>query len=278
MTIIDTHVHIWTHGDASPMAGEATGLPVYDALPDALLQMMQANRVDFTVLVQYIGYLWDNTFVAQTLKANPDKFMAVCRVDPEDPSAPDQLSYWTEVHGFRGVRLSPASDASGDWFAGPLMVPFFQRAADLEVPVVILTKPQRLPDLVNILEEVPDLDVVIDHFADCVHDGDVNLQLLSMLAEHPRLFLKTGHIWSHSAQDYPWRDTLRWIQRTCEIFGAERIMWGSDWPFSLRRATYSQSLSCLQDATDIFSKDDLAWILSKTALRIWPFDHCAGRG
>ena len=28
---------------------------------------------------------------------------------------------WTEAHGFRGVRLSPSADASGDWFRGPLM-------------------------------------------------------------------------------------------------------------------------------------------------------------
>ena len=90
------------------------------------------------MLVQYIGYRWDNTYVAQTLKANPNKFMAVCRVDPADPSAPDHLSYWTEVHGFHGVRLSPEPDSSGDWFTGPLMEPLFRRAAELEIPVLNL--------------------------------------------------------------------------------------------------------------------------------------------
>lgn len=278
MTIIDTHVHIWTHDGASPLASEATCPPVYNAHPEPLLQLMQANGVESAVLVQYIGYRWDNTYVAQALKARPDKFMAVCRVDPEDPAAPEQLSYWTEVHGFRGVRLSPEPDARGDWFAGPLMEPLFRQAADLEVPVVILTKPSRLPELVNILEQVPNVVVVIDHFADSVDGGDLSLEILSTLAEHPRVFLKTGHIWMHSAQGYPWHDTLTWIQRLCEVFGAERIVWGSDWPFSLHRATYSQSLSCLRDATDVFSEEDLAWILGGTALRLWPFPHLAGRG
>lgn len=273
MTIIDTHVHIWAQDGSSPLASDAPPLPIFEARPEPLLEMMQANCIEFAVLVQFIGYWWNNSYVAQAMKANPQKFMAVCRVDPEDPCAPDHLSYWTEVHGFCGVRLSPESDARGDWFAGPLMEPLFRRAADLGVPVLVLIKPSRLSELVDIIDRVPNVDVVIDHFADSFDGDGLNLPQLSPLVEHPRVFLKTGHVLIHSSHEYPWPDTVTWISRLCEVFGAERIMWGSDWPFSLRRATYSQSLSFLRDATDIFSEEDLAWLLGRTALRLWPFSH-----
>ncbi|MFN8458325.1 MAG: amidohydrolase family protein [Anaerolineae bacterium] len=276
MRNIDSHAHIWINDPAFPWAVETSHPPQYDAHPEALLEAMQANRVDATVLVQFIDYRWDNRYVARVLKTFPDKFMAVCRVNPQDPAAPDQLSYWTEEHGFRGVRLSPEPGAGGDWFTGPLMTPLFRRAAALSVPVLILTKPSRLPDLAHILERVPEVDVVIDHIADCVDGSADNLQSLLALARYPRVYLKTGHIWVNSSLDYPWRDTHELVKQAYESFGAQRMMWGSDWPLCLKHTTYSQALSYLRDEMGFFSKEDLTWILGRTALRHWPFPELAG--
>ena len=80
--------------------------------------LMRANGVARTVIIQVIHYKWDNSFLASVLKRYPTLFHGVCRVNPEDPAAPDQLTRLTE-EGFRGVRLSPAADATGDWIRGP---------------------------------------------------------------------------------------------------------------------------------------------------------------
>jgi L-fuconolactonase len=270
MRIIDTHVHIWTHNPVFPWATETIQPPQYDAHPDTLLGLMEVNGVERAVLVQPIYYRWDNRYLSHVLKAFPDKFMAVCRVNPEDPWAPDHLSYWTEEHGFRGVRLSPEPDPSGDWFTSPLMDPLFRRAAELRVPVVVFIQASQLRDLADILERVPDVDVIIDHLADCI-DGDANnLPNLLALARYPHVYLKLGHIWSNSSQVYPWRDTHEAVKRVYQTYGAQRIMWGSDWPPSLKWTTYTRTLSYVREM-DFFSKEDLAWILGKTALRHWPF-------
>lgn len=276
MQIIDSHAHIWTNDPEFPWAAETIRPPQHNAHPEALLDVMQASGVQATVLVQFIDYRWDNSYVARILKNFPHKFMAVCRVNPQDPAAPDQLSYWTEEYGFRGVRLSPDPARHEDWFTGPLMEPLFKRAASLHVPVLILTKPSRLPDLANILEQVPEADVVIDHIADCVDGSTDNLQSLLALARYPRVYLKTGHIWVNSSLPYPWRDTHELIKQVYQIYGAQRIMWGSDWPLCLERTTYSQALSYLRDEMGFFSKEDLTWILGKTALQHWPFPELAG--
>lgn len=278
MRIIDSHAHIWTNDPEFPWAAETIRPPEHDAHPEALLDAMRANGVQTTVLVQFIDYRWDNSYVARVLKTYPDKFMAVCRVNPEDPAAPDQLNYWTQEHGFRGVRLSPEPDVRGDWFTGPLMNPLFKRAAELRVPVIILIKPSRLPDLANILERVPEVDVVIDHIADCFDGNANNLQSLLALARYPCVYLKTGHIWVNSLLDYPWRDTHELVKQAYQTYGAQRIMWGSDWPLCLKRTTYSQALSYLRDEMDFFSEEDLTWILGRTALRHWPFPELGTPG
>ena len=85
--IVDPHVHVWVNDPAYPWAKEATGAPKEDATPDMLLDLMKANGVARTVLVQFIGYRWDNRYAASVLKKYPQYFRGVARVNPEDPVA-----------------------------------------------------------------------------------------------------------------------------------------------------------------------------------------------
>ncbi len=165
MRIIDPPLHVWKNDSRFPWAPETTTPPEDDATAETLLELMAANGVEKTVLVQAIHYRWDNRYAAAAMKRYPDKFMEVCRVNLEDPDAPDHLGRWTEEHGFHGVGLSPPVGPDGDWFAGALMPPPFHRAESLAVPLLILTGADRLMDLVPLLEQYPGLDVVIDHMA-----------------------------------------------------------------------------------------------------------------
>ena len=85
-----------------PWAPETTSPPEEDATAEMLLELMAANGVEKTVLVQVIHYRWDNSYAADAMQRYPDKFMGVCRINPEDPDAPDHLSRWTEEDGFHG--------------------------------------------------------------------------------------------------------------------------------------------------------------------------------
>ena len=272
MQIIDSHVHIWIHDRQYPWAMDGPDIPHQNASPDNLISLMEGNGIGQSVLVQYIKYKWDNRYVGHILKSFPSLCNGVCRVDPEDPASPDLLSYWTETYGFRGVRLSPEPDARGDWFAEPLMPLLFKRAADLQIPVLILTKPSRLPDLASIIEKVPDVSVIIDHLADCINRRNDDLKTLIDLARYPKLFLKIGHIPQNSEEDFPWKDTHENMERVFQAFGSRRIMWGSDWPFCLSSMTYLQSIAYIRNELKFLTEADREWVLCKTALQFWPFE------
>src|SRR5947207_1013416 len=122
--ILDPHVHVWKHDPAFPFA-EGAKVPERDAAPETLLGLMKANGVSRTVIIQVIHYRYDNRYLASVLKRYPGTFQGVCRVDPLDPAAPDYLSRLT-TEGFRGVRISPAGNAGGDWLHGPLMPPLWK--------------------------------------------------------------------------------------------------------------------------------------------------------
>jgi predicted TIM-barrel fold metal-dependent hydrolase len=271
LRLIDPHVHVWKNDPAFPWPAENQNPPSEDRTPEMLLEHMAANGVEKTVLVQVIHYRWDNSYVAHVIQQYPDKFMGVGRVNPEDPAAPDHLSMWTEEKGLHGVRLSPAGNGADDWFTGPLMVPLFARAQELGVPMLILTGPKRLPDLARLLEKFPDLDTVIDHMAD-VHpeDAEGRSRLVEM-ARFPRVYVKISHTWSISQQDYPWTDTHSLAEEVYQAFGAQRVMWGTDWPVCLTNAEYPQTLQVVRDQMKFIAPEDLEWVLGKTVLKLWSF-------
>ena len=274
--IVDPHTHIWINDPRFPWPEENQAPPAEDRTAEMLLQHMAGHGVDKTVLVQVIHYRWDNSYVADAIKRYPDKLMAVGRINPEDPAAPDHLSRWTEEHGIHGVRLSPSVESDGDWFGGPLMPPIFARAEQLGVPLLLLTRPTRLTQLIPLLESHDNLDVVIDHMGDVHPDDAVGRETLMGLARFPRVYVKISHTWSISKEGYPWSDTHGLVEEVYQSFGAERIMWGTDWPVCLSNAEYGQTLSSVRDEMRFISAADMEWVLSKTALKLWSFANPGG--
>jgi L-fuconolactonase len=267
--LIDSHVHVWKHDPAFPFAAGAKP-PKEDASAEMLLELMRANGVARTVLIQVIHYRWDNSYLADVLKRYPKTFQGVCRVNPEDPEAPDHLSTLTG-QGFRGVRISPAATAQGDWIRGPLMAPLWRRCAELKVPMTLLIPVTRLPEVVPWIEQNPALTVVIDHMADSPLDHPEQLDLLLALVRYPKVFVKFSHMWSLSKLPYPYPDAAEQVKRLYDGFGAERLMWGTDWPIVADELSYARRVALYRDHLDFLSSRDRAQVLYKTAERVWPF-------
>jgi L-fuconolactonase len=267
---IDSHVHVWKHDPHFPF-GEGAHPPAEDASAEMLLDLMKANGVSRTVIIQVIHYKWDNSYLADVLKRYPNQFKGVCRVNPEDPGAPDELSRLTEQHGFRGVRLSPSANADGDWIKGPLMPPLFRRCEQLKVPMTLLVPATRVPDVTPLIDRFPDLTVVIDHQADSPLNQPEKLDPLLALQRYPKVFVKISHMWTLSKQPYPYADAQVQVKRLFDKFGAKRLMWGTDWPISLKQLQYAQAVELYRDHIDFITGQDREWILGKTVQQVWPF-------
>lgn len=267
---IDSHVHVWKTDPAFPFAAGVHPSPA-DASVEMLLGLMHANAVERTVIIQVIHYRWDNSYLASVLKRYPQVFHGVCRVNPEDPAAPDHLSRMTEKQGFRGVRLSPAAGPVGDWIRGPLMPPLWRRCAQLKVPMTLLIPVTRLPEVHPLIEANPDLQIVIDHMADSPLDHPEQLELLLALVRYPKVFVKISHMWSLSTQPYPYPDAAAQVKRLLGVFGASRLMAGTDWPISLPRQSYAQTVALYRDHLDFLTPQERTQILSKTVQQVWPF-------
>ena len=269
--VIDSHVHVWRRDPLFPWAAETKTPPDRDATAEQLLTLMAASGVQAAVLIQVIFYRWDNRYVASVLKKYPRQFRGVARVNPEDPAAPDHLSRLTEQDGFRGVRISPAGDAAGDWIRGPLMEPLWRRCRDLRVPMTVLAPVSRMPDVMPLLERFPDLTVVIDHMADSPPSKPGELEKLLALQRFPKVSVKISHSWSLSGGAYPYMDSQGQILRLYDGFGPRRLLAGTDWPLVENFCTYTQAVDLARARMAFLTPEDRRWICGLNAAQLWAF-------
>lgn len=268
--LIDSHVHVWKHDAAYPFA-EGARPPAEDASVEMLLELMKANGVARTVIIQVSHYRWDNRYLADVLRRYPTIFKGVCRVNPEDAAAPDELARLTEKEGFHGVRLSPAVGPEGDWIRGPLMAALWERCAELKVPMTLLIPPSRLADVEVLIRAHTKLQVVIDHMADVGPGQAEELSSLLGLAKYPKVFVKISHLWSLSKEAYPYADMRAQVKRLVAGFGAARLMWGTDWPISLKQVSYGRAVELYRDHLDFLTGSEREQILCKTVQEVWGF-------
>ena len=262
-------MHVWKHDPQFPFAKEAHP-PARDAAPETLLELMKANGVAKTVIIQVIHYRYDNSFLASVLKRYPGTFQGVCRVDPLDAAAPDHLSRLTE-QGFHGVRLSPGRGRGRRLDSRPADAAAVETLrgtarADDGARAHWANAGDRRAD-----RALPDLTVVIDHMADCPVDQPAELEKLIALKRYPKVFVKISHTWSLSKQPYPWLDAQEHVKRLHAAFGPQRLMWATDWPIIESVARYDQALTVVRDDMKFLNAEDKAWMLSKTIERVWKF-------
>jgi hypothetical protein len=71
--------------------------------------------------------------------------------------------------------------------------------------------------------------------AECPLDRSDQLKLLLDNASYPKVFLKISDMWSLSKQSYLKLDAQDQVKRLYFRFGAQRLMWATNWPVSLQQ-------------------------------------------
>jgi predicted TIM-barrel fold metal-dependent hydrolase len=78
-------------------------------------------------------------------------------------------------------------------------------------------------------------------------------------------------MWSLSKQPYPYPDAQDQVKRLLHQFGAQRLMWATNWPVSLAQLPYAKIVELYRDHMSFLTCDEREAILSGTVERIWPF-------
>jgi L-fuconolactonase len=259
--IVDSHVHVARNW--------------YEPL-ETLLYHLDANGVDQAVLVQQQGQ-FDNSYILECVRSHSDRLYAVVLVDAARPDAGDRLKELAE-QGAHGIRLRPTDRSSGD---DPLAI--WRQATALGLPISCAGSVERFADLAfaQLIEALPDATLIIEHLGSVnVPDGEsapypLRRQVFA-LARYPNVVIKfhgLGEICPRLQlfpQPFPFdREYLALFDLACEAFGAERMLWGSDFPPVSGREGYANALRWPQEHFSTLPAVEQAALFGATAQRIY---------
>jgi L-fuconolactonase len=271
--IIDTHVHIVApdqHRYPRKLAPDNSSW-VIDMSGETMLDLMGEAGIDRAMLVQaHSAYEYDNNYVADVAMIHPEHFISVCIVDPTQPDAPERLSYWVKDRKVRGLRLFPAAEREPYWLDDPSTFPLWECAAALSIPVCVCLRSRQLARLRTVIERYPQVRVALDHLgAPRLDDGPPfkNAASLFDLVELPNVYLKFSSVNLYAAA----RDKSTpkdFFRSLLEVFGAHRVMWGSNFPNTYDRSLKQQLALALSELSFV-PEADRQWLFADTARLFW---------
>jgi predicted TIM-barrel fold metal-dependent hydrolase len=270
--LVDAHAHVWRAVPNYPEPAATTVSPVSDVPVEVLDEYLTEYGVDRAVLVQPVYPGEDNGYVADCAARRPERYAAVCVVDPRTPAAADRLAYWVQERGCKGLRLRPRIAAEAACFGDSSAFPLWERAAALGVVITIMGGPENLPALAGLLERFPTVTVVVDHMGlPAVSEGITSpaFRALLELARFPGAYIKVSGQGYYSRQPYPYPDCNDLIRAVYDRFGPARLVWGSDFPHILLKIGYRRALLLPQRAYPFLQPAELEQLLGGNAARLY---------
>ncbi len=278
LDITDIHPHVISDDPVrhplAPLTGEqSTWSRERPATYAQLLRAMDDAGVARAVLVQASTcYGHDNRYVAEAVAAHPERFSGVFSVDMLAPNASQEIARWVDA-GLEGLRVFIAGHTTshdGARLDDPRAFAAWEYAVSRGMTVSVQLRAHGLPQLVALLERFPQARVVLDHFARPeLDDGTPYAKARSLfdLARFPNLFFKyTTHNVRESAAGASTPQAF--LRRAVDVFGADRIAWGSNFPAS--DGSLSALLNGAIQAAAELAPHEQAAIFSGTAQRLYP--------
>jgi len=259
LAVADAHAHLFSHGfyrallamrpgSAPPSAGDvdtavrALGLEAPPADPVELarrwIALLDEHGVERSVMIASVPPDWPS--VAAAVRAFPDRFAGYAIANPHAANGTAEIERALDEGGLRGVCLFPAMHRFHvhDHPARRVIEAARKRSALVFCHFGLLSVPIRdrlgvpndfdgtfaLPtDLHGVAADYPDVTFQIPHFG-----GGYLRELLLLGAQRPNVVVDTSSSNSWMRLSTHALDLDLVIARTLDVFGPERILWGSD--------------------------------------------------
>ena len=271
--IIETHCHI-VFEDQRKYPRDLRPKPaawVRNLSAEEFLRLMDGAGVDRALLVQaFSAYKCDNSYVVDAAARYPDRFAAVCIVDGLQPNAAQKLDYWVTERGARGLRVVTWTEPE-TMLDDRRLDSLWQRAAELRIPVCVLTNFHQVLRLAPVLARFPEMRLALDHLG--MPDPSEGppyskLKPLLDLARFPNFYGKFSS-WTIAAAANSKGGCAEFFDLLIDTFGPQRLMWGSNFPASNDRS-YQGFVQFALEQLAFLSPQAKQWMFSDTALSLWP--------
>lgn len=234
--MIDAHQHFWmpSRGDYGWMEDNPAVAPIRrDILPADFEAASAGCGIEATVLVQAAPSVAETVWLLALAAATPRVARVVGWVDFTDVKAIDTLQAFKRDAAFAGVRPMIQDLPDVEWMHTTARSEVFDALIDLDLTFDALGFPVHIDAFARLFDRYPDMRSVIDHGLKPrigAREFDDWADGIERLADATPVHMKLSGLLTE-ANDGDGIEALRpYVDHLLACFGAERLMWGSDWP------------------------------------------------
>ena len=226
------------------------------ALPDRYRKIAAPLGIKAAIEVEASPWLEDNQWVLDIAAKDPMIVGLVGDLEPDKPDFRQHLDRFHKNPLFLGIRYGNLWDRDlGKVLAKPEFVSAMKLLADagLEMDSANPT-PTLVADILRLSDRVPNLRIVIDHLCQMAPITDPAVKKthqanLRELAKRPQVYVKISEVLRRVDGKVPmelnfYRPVL---DELWDLFGQDRLVYGSDWPNSDIWASYPQTLPLIKE-------------------------------
>lgn len=241
---LDAHVHFWqlSRGDYHWMTADLDKL-YRDFAPADLKPHLDVAGMHAAILVQAAATAAETRFLLEIARDTPFVAAVVGWVEMEDRNAASTLNDLCSDPHFKGIRPMIHDIADVDWMLGPSLKPAFKVVIEHGLAFDCLVKPPHLENLHLLLTDLPELRVIINHGAKpaIAKDGFQRwAEDMKRLAADTAAYCKLSGMITEAGPGWTLDQIRPYFDHIYACFGAERIVWGSDWPVLTQTASYDE--------------------------------------
>jgi predicted TIM-barrel fold metal-dependent hydrolase len=280
--VIDTHIHLFDplRPGGVPWPEKSNTVLYQPALPDRYARFAQPHGVVGAIAIECSPWLVDNFWLQDIVDRNPIMLGFIGDLEPEAPefaAALDRLHRSSFFLGIRygnlwnrdlGAGLQKPEFLSGLKLLGQAGLVLETANPDPALIAAVLAVSDRVPDLRIIIDHLPHADPPIDVTARANYESD-----LRDLSRRPTVFVKGSEIvrQTGSRVDLDAGFYKAALDQLWDLFGEDRILFGSDWPNSDTLATYDETFGIAESyiSTRSLSAQEKYFWKNSTAVYKW---------
>ncbi len=277
MSIIDAHHHVWDLSvrDQTWIRGGAMEVLRRSFSMDDLRPAAGEAVVAATVLVQTVTDADETPELLALAAADPLIAAVVGWADLTSVSIADDLARLGSMAGagyLAGIRHQVQSEPDPDWLRRADVVRGLRAVASADLCYDLVLLPHQLPAASYAAAAVPELMFVLDHGGKPqITDGALEpwASAIREFASLPNTACKLSGLVTEAAPGAPTQAFVPFADVILSAFGAERVMFGSDWPVCLLASTYASVLALAESLVSGLSEAERTAVFAKTAARVY---------